>query len=95
MLELLKTNTGEIKAVCEWYLVDSLGHFDTQGKYVWIEQLEFSSSINGDGIGLIKEFIKRICALVPQAQFGYFRREKYKGRVKLYTRHKWLKFANE
>lgn len=94
MLETIRDNQGEIKAVCEWYIVDSQGHFDTQGKYIWIEQLEFSNSVNGDGNGYVKEFVKRITSLAPHCMYGYFRREKYNGRVRLYSRETWLNFAN-
>lgn len=94
MLETIRDDKGEIRAVCEWYIVDSQGHFDVSGEYVWVEQFEFSNSVNGDGHGYIKEFIGRIINLVPHCKFGYFRRNKYKGRVRLYTKSRWLKFVN-
>lgn len=91
MIEILYKDDGEIKAVCEWWMVDNQGHFDPYGEFVWVEDLEITKSERGNGC--IKEFIKRITSIVPQAKYGYFfRQRKYPGRHQhTYTREQWLR----
>ena len=97
MLEILKNDTGEIKAVLEWFVVNSQGHLDDKGEYVNIFDMEISSQYRNNG--LLKEFFKIILPKVPQAKYGYFerRRRQYKDgrdkllRLKLYTRNEWVK----
>ena len=97
MLELLKTNTGEIKACLEWFVVNSQGHLDDKGEYVCIFDMEISPQYRSNG--LLKEFFRIILPKVPQAKYGYFerRQRKYKDgrdklpRLKLYSRNEWFK----
>ena len=91
MLETIRDKDKNILAVCEYYVVDDEGHFNESGQYIWIEQLEFSSMVNGNGLGYVQEFIKRIIKNVPWCKAGYFRRGKYNNRVKLYSRRRWEK----
>ena len=93
MLEIIRDSNGIIQAVCEYYVVDVNGAYSSVGEWVWIEQMEFSSSVNGHGLGYVKQFIKNITAQVPWAKYGYFDRKKYGGRIRLYAREKWLSFA--
>jgi hypothetical protein len=91
MLEVIRNSCGDILACLEWYLVNSDGTWNEKGEFVWIEQLEISSSVNGNGIGLIKQFIKKITDQVPWAKAGYFKRLKYDERIRLYSRDRWIK----
>ena len=93
MIELLKTDTGEIKAVCEYYIVDEKGNFDRQGEFAWINECEIAPQYRGNGI--LKSFAKTIMEKYPQLKFGYFhRRKKYPDRgVRLYHKYMWLKLT--
>ena len=100
MLEILKTDTGEIKAALEWFVVNNQGHLDDKGEYVCIFDMEVSPQYRNNG--LFKEFFKIILPKVPQAKYGYFerRQRKYKDgrdklpRVKLYTINQWFELLN-
>jgi hypothetical protein len=91
MIEILHTDKGEIKAVCEYYIVDEKGNFDSKGEFVWINEVEISPSFRGNGI--LKTFAKNIMEREPQAKFGYFWRQyKYPNRrPRIYHRVQWLK----
>lgn len=97
MLEILRTDDGSIKGVCEYYVVDEAGNFQANGEFVWVAELEIAPQFRHEG--LIKEFIKRIIDKVPQAKFGYFWRqkkypqEKYSVRkhIRIYHKARWLK----
>jgi hypothetical protein len=95
MLEVLFDEDVEIKAACEYYIVDINGNYDSKGKYVWINEVVIGEKYKN--LGLLKEFIKRICDKVPQAEFGYFWRQyKYPNRkVRIYTRRQWLNLVKE
>ena len=41
MLETIRDDKGEIRAVCEWYIVDSQGHFDVSGGMFGLNNLNF------------------------------------------------------
>ena len=90
-METIRDKDKNILACCEYYVVDDKGRFDESGQYIWVEQLEFSSMVNGNGIEHVQEFVRRIIKNVPWAIAGYFRREKYQGRVRLYSRRRWEK----
>ena len=91
MLEVLRTKDGEIKAVCEWYLVNINGEYDKDGIYCWINECEVSKQF--ENAGCLREFIKIITSNWPQLQFGYFwRKRKYPNREpRIYSRSRWLK----
>jgi hypothetical protein len=92
MIEILRTEKGEIKAVCEYYLVDGKGNFDNQGEFVWVNECEISPQYRNNGI--LKYFAKTIIEKNPTAKFGYFHRlKKYPERgIRLYHKVRWLKF---
>ena len=92
MLEVIKTEQGEIKAVCEYYIVDGSGNYDTQGEFVWINEVDISSQYRNNG--LLKEFVRAIIKKVPStARFGYFWRQgKYPNRkMRIWHKEKWLR----
>ncbi len=91
MIEILRTETGDIKAVCEYYLVDKDGNFDNQGEFVWVNECEISPQYRNNGI--LKYFTKTIIEKNPTAKFGYFYRlRKYPDRgIRLYHKVRWLK----
>jgi len=91
MLEIIYKKNGDIKAVCEWWMVNKWGYKDPTGEFVWIEDLEVTKSERNNGS--IRAFIKIISDKVPSAKYGYFfRQRKYPGREqKTYTREQWLR----
>ena len=95
MLEIIHDENGELKAVCEWYLVDGQGNFDNNGEFVWINECEISPQCRNNGI--LKDFAKTIMEKCPQAKFGYFwRKIKYPNRgIRIYHQARWLKLLNK
>lgn len=95
MIEILHGEKGELKAVCEFYIVDAKGNFAPKGEYAWINECEIAPQFRGNGI--LKSFAKIIMEKNPQARFGYFHRQyKYKGRApRIYTRERWKKLIGE
>ena len=91
MLEILRDEQKNIKAVCEWSLVDEAGHFSQKGEFVWISEVEIAPQYRNNGI--LKEFVKIVIQRCPEAKFGYFwRQKKYPGRrPKIYHKARWLK----
>ena len=92
MIEILRTNDGTIKAVCEYYIVDENGNFNRNGKFAWINEAEIAPQFRGNGI--LKTFAQIIIDKNPQAEFGYFwRLRKYPERIKprIYHKVRWLK----
>ena len=95
MLETIRDDNGNLQAVIEYYVVDNQGNLCDEGKFIWINQIEISNSVNGHSFGLLKEFAKRIITTYPQAQFAYFKRKKYNGRIRIYSKREWLKIFKE
>ena len=95
MLEILRTDRNEIKAVCEWSLVDINGNFSQKGEFVWVSEVEIAPQYRGNGI--LKSFARIIMGKCPQAKFGYFwRQSKYPGRKpRIYHKARWLKLIGE
>ena len=95
MLEIIKDEQGNIKAVCEWWKVNPDGSFNEQGDIVWVAEVEINPSARNNGI--LKSFIKIITDKEPNAKAGYFwRQRKYLHRKpKLYTRQQWLKLLTK
>lgn len=101
MIEILRTDTGEIKAVAEYYVVNSNGNFKNKGEYIWISEVEIAPQFRGNGI--LKTFAKNIMLREPQALFGYFwRYKKYsegkhpdRKHIRIYHKFRWLRLINE
>jgi hypothetical protein len=94
MLEIIHGDNGEIKAVCEWYLVNALGEYDPSGDMIWVNECNIAPQYRGNGI--LKTFAKTIMEKCPQAKFGYFHRQiKYPDRgIRIYHKARWLKLLN-
>ena len=91
MLEIIRTNNGTIKGVCEWYLVNIKGEYDITGDMVWVNEVEVAPDYRHEG--LMFEFAKMIIERCPQAKFAYFyRQRKYPNRkIRIYHKARWLK----
>jgi hypothetical protein len=94
MIEILHDEQNNIKAVCEYYVVNSNGEFDRNGEFIWINEYEVSSQYRNNGIfKIVKHLAKAVMEKNPQAKFGYFHRiKKYPERgIRLYHKYRWLK----
>ena len=89
MLEIIRSDEGEILGACEFYAVDAKGNFASDGKYCWINECEISKS--AEHKGLLKQFAQIITSKYLQFQWGYFwRKNKYPARSpRIYTRYQW------
>jgi len=87
LLTSLKDNEGKIIAYCEWRLVGKSGFDQVRGEYVWVEDLW----VHGDYkmTNRINRMIDEILRLVPSAKYCYFKRGKYKDRLKMFKREQW------
>lgn len=88
MLEIIRDDKKNIIACCEWYLVDGKGNLDDKGSHVWVNEIEINPDQRGNG--LLKRFVKIITDKAPQSEYGYFQRRKYKDRIRMYSKKKWL-----
>ncbi len=93
MIEIVHTDIGEIKAVCEYYVVNEDGSMNDKGLYAWIVEAEVSPQYRNNGC--LGKFVELITKRYPQLQFGYFKRLKYKGRIKMYSKRRWLSLIKE
>lgn len=93
MLEIIKDEKENILAACEWRQVNEEGEFDTNGKYIYVANLEIGKSYRNNS--LIKKLIKAISDKVPNFEQGYFCRTKYNDKQKQYPRHMWLRLLKE
>lgn len=93
MLEILRTDEGIIKAVAEYYVVNSDGSMNDKGLYAWICEVEINPQYRNNGC--LKEFLRLGIKRYPQLKFIYFKRLKYNGRIKLYSIEKWLSLIKE
>ena len=93
MLSVLRDAVGRLEAAMEWKLVNESGKVDLKGSYVWVEQLETNPRC--DAIPLIRQLIKIVANLAPQACSGYWvRRDKDEGkRIHQYTRERLTQMA--
>lgn len=88
MIEILRDEQENIKAVCEWWIVSKDGIFNPQGKYVWINECAINPEYQNNGI--IKTFISKVITKAPQVEYGYFKRRKYGDRIKMFKKSQWL-----
>ncbi len=97
MIEILKDENDNIKAVCEYYIVDIEGHFDKDGEFVWVNEVYINPQYRNSGI--LQKFFGILINKCPQAKFGYFWRqnkypdEKFPNRksIRIYTKQQLLK----
>lgn len=88
MIEILRDEQGNLKAVCEYYVVDKDGHMKDDGEYVWVNEMEVAPQYRNNGC--LRKFVSKIVTMYPQAKYGYFSREKYNKRVRMYSKRQWL-----
>ena len=95
MIEVIRDEDGNIKAVCEWLLLNEQGLISEQGVYLLICELEINPGSRGNGV--LRKIIKNIYVKCPEFKTCAFVREtKYPGRSpRVYTRSRWAKLIGE
>lgn len=93
MITTLKDEEGKIISFCEWRLVGRSGYDKKGGEYIWIENLWVHN--NFQRTMRINRIIDEIMRKAPTAKYGYFRRQKYGGRMKIFTREQWERRRRE
>ncbi len=88
MLEIIKDEQGNIKGVIEYYIVDKDGHMDDKGSYAWVVECEIAPQYRGNGC--LRKLMTKIAIRYPQLKFGYYKRNKYNDRLKMYSKNRLL-----
>ena len=73
MLWVLRDEAGHLQAACDWWLVDEQGHWNSQGAYVYLNQLEFHPGMNLHTIR--RHLVQAIGQLVPWTVGVYWKRD--------------------
>ena len=73
MLWVLRSESGHLQAVCEWWQVDEQGYWTPQGRYVFLHQLEVAPKMNLHSIR--RRMVHDIGLSVPGALGVFWRRE--------------------
>jgi hypothetical protein len=88
MIEIIREDDGIIRGVIEYYIVDINGVLDDKGEYAWVLECEIAPQYRGNGC--LKKLMTKIVIRYPQLKFGYFKRNKYDDRIRLYSRNQLL-----
>lgn len=93
MVTVIPDEQGRIIAYCEWRQVAKSGMDKFRGEYVWVNDLWVHPKHRNKG--LIAQIIDTVLYKAPDAQFGYFKRAKYNGRVRMWKRENFMKLAKQ
>lgn len=93
MIEILKDAIGNIQGVCEFRRVNETGNYDKNGEYAYIANIEVNPGIKGNGA--FKKMFPSMYKRVKGIKFVYFKRPKYRERVRLYRIEQFLKHLKE
>jgi len=95
MIEVIRDDKGNLKAVVEYYIVNQDGSMNDKGIYCWINECEISPQYRNNGC--IGKFVNIITKKYPQLKAGYYHRlGKYPNRLpKMFTRNQWLRLTSE
>ena len=93
LIEVRRNKDGLIYSYIEFNLVNRKGYKDPDGRYIFIDDLYIHNDFLNNGS--IRHYIKIITDKFPQVEYGYFVRDKYNKRVRIYTRNKWRKVIKE
>jgi hypothetical protein len=92
MVVTLKDLEGKIIAYCEYKIVGPSGYEIDNGEYIWVNDLWIYEDYRGKNT--FNRIIDEILRKVPQAKYGYFKRGKYGGRMKIFKRSQWERRRN-
>ena len=90
MLTVIRDELGFIQAACDWWPVDDNGNWNPYGRYIWVEQLEVNSLL--DGRKVIQKIIHDIGTRAPWAIAAYWiRRDSTADKQHAYGRSRLMK----
>jgi len=93
LISSIKDEEGKVIAYVCWKQVGKSGFEKFQGEYVYLEDLWIHDAYRGKG--LLQRLIADVLEKAPEAQYGYFTREKYGHRMsKLFKRSSVERIAN-
>jgi hypothetical protein len=79
MIAVLRDESGNITAVCEWLWFDNAGRVTEDGELIFIGELEVNPG--HENSGCLKGLLKQVIELAPNAkEIFWFRESKYPGR---------------
>ena len=73
MLTVLRDAQGQLSAACDWWLVDAVGHWTPDGRYVFLHQLEMTPGVNVHTVR--KQLVGMISLAVPGALGVFWHRD--------------------
>lgn len=94
MLWILRSETGQLQAACDWWLVMEGGQWSPYGRYVFLNQLEVSPGVNLHRVR--REMVQAISALAPYAVGVYWeRRDRFSRRLHAFRREQLQQLREE
>lgn len=85
MLVKVEDTYGKIVAYCEYQIVDKDGKQDKNGLYTWINDVWVHYSLRPQIFKrLMRNMVSSELKKFPQVKWLYFKRDKHKGRIKMY-----------
>ena len=69
MLCVLKSETGQLQAACEWWLVDDQGRWTPEGRYVFLHHLERNPGVS---LHTVRKHLVRAISLAVPGALGVF-----------------------
>jgi len=95
MLETIKDDKGNLKAVCVYMIINKEQRVDPKGDKIIIEEMEINPEYRGNGVA--RQFIKNLLTKYPALETCHFIREyKYPNRgVRTYTRKQFELLTKE
>ena len=95
MLEIIRDDKGNIKAVCDYLIINKQNRIDKEGSNFIIEEVEINPEYRNNGI--LRKFIKIMLIKYPKIEIFYFvRGYKYPGRaMRIYTRKQFETLIKE
>lgn len=94
MVSVSKDDNGRIIGFIEWRQVGQSGFDKFQGEYIWINDFWIHEDYRRGHI--FRDLVNQVLFNAPEAQWCYFKREKYNGRLsKLYSRSHFMKLSEK
>lgn len=87
MITSLKDDDGRIVCYASWSLVGKSGYPLENGEYVYLEDIWVHRDF--ERTKRINRIIDEVMRIAKDAKYCYFKRGKYNGRMKIFTREQW------
>jgi len=94
MVTVSENENGYVIGLCEWRQVAKSGFDKVNGEYIWINHLWIHPEARNSFV--MAELMDKILLTAPDAEWCYFTRKKYNGRMsKAYPRSKFMKIVEK